>query len=148
MDASLRTYMMDTSAHIEAIKGQEQVELATTDLQVAAVTTEINLLHASRDHNATIISTTADRDASKNQTAGNALVIKEKSNATKAGMMKFKSDAGFDGEDVVAYEFSRMVGNHPTKNLKMDMQKPSSLFLPGQKTAQTKNLKDQHVGLV
>ena len=148
MDASLRTYMMDTSAHIEAIKGQEQVELATTDLQVAAVTTEINLLQASRDHNATIISATADRDASKNQTAGNALVIKEKSNATKAGMMKFKSDAGFDGEDVVAYEFSRMVGNHPTKNLKMDMQKPSSLFLPGQKTAQTKNLKDQHVGLV
>ena len=33
-------------------------------------------------------------------------------------------------------------------NLKMDMQKPNDLYLPGQKASQEKNLKDKYGALV
>ena len=85
---------------------------------------------------------------SKNISNANAQKVILESAATKAGITKFQTNAGFNADDIVTYEFSDLVGSINSNNLKMDMQKPNDLYLPGQKASQEKNLKDKYGALV
>lgn len=100
------------------------------------------------NYNVSTISAQANREYDEKNYDGRAGIIKHESNATKEGFAAFVADAGFSGEDIVAYQFSKMVGNQPSDKLRMDLQKPKELYLPGQQQSQSKNLKDQHAGLI
>lgn len=148
MDKELGLFAKVTETNVEKTEGVYQRVNAGTALQVANITAQVNELKAKMNFNVSVLSAEANRKYDEKNYDGRSGIIKHESNATKVGFAAFKADAGFSGEDIVAYQFSKMVGSQPSDKLRMDLQKPKELYLPGQQESQSKNLKDQHTGLI
>ena len=63
MDIAIREYEMHTKAIVAKVNGQEEVEIGTTEVEIARVTAKLNYLQAQRDLNETIIRVDAEIDA-------------------------------------------------------------------------------------
>ena len=148
MDAANKQFEMDTRTTIEKIRGRTMVAEEQTKYQVANITARINLLQAKNKHNVTKMSQDAALLKSKNVSAAASQKIILESAAYKDVINDFQTNAGFTADNIVSYEFSNLVGSIDPSKLKMDMQKPEELYLPGQKVSQEKNLKDKHGALV
>merc|ERR1711871_1460996 len=138
----------ETEAEMEIMKGRTMVVKEETKLKVANITAKINTLIAQNNYDLKTISSDAELLRSRNVSSGSSQKKILESAAMKAGITKFQTNAGFSADDIVNYEFSDLVGSISSNKLKMDMQKPNALYLPGQKASQEKNLKDKYGTLV
>ena len=148
MDAANKKYEMDSKSKIEKIKGRAMIAEEQTKYQVANITARIDLLQAKSKYNVTKISQDANLLKSKNVSDAVSQKVILESAAYKEAIAGFQTDAGFSADNIVSYEFSDLVGSIDPSKLKMDMQKPEDLYLPGQKASQEKNLKDKYGALV
>ena len=148
MIAANKKFEKETAAAIAIVEGKTMLAKEETQLQVANITAQINVLNAQNVYDVNVILKNANLMKSKNISNANAQKVILESAATKAGITKFQTNAGFNADDIVTYEFSDLVGSINSNNLKMDMQKPNDLYLPGQKASQEKNLKDKYGALV
>ena len=148
MKAANKKFEKETEAEMEIIKGKTLVAQEETKLKVANLTAKINILNAENKYDLKVISSNAELLRSKNISSSNSQKQILESAAMKAGITKFQTNAGFSADDIVNYEFSDLVGSISSSKLKMDMQKPNDLYLPGQKASQEKNLKDKYGALV
>eukprot|EP00943_MAST-04B_sp_MAST-4B-sp1_P001824 g1824.t1 len=148
MIAANKKFEKETEAEMEIIKGKTQIVQEETKFKVANITAKTNILNAENRYDLKVISSDAELLRSKNISSSNSQKNILESAAMKAGIAKFQTNAGFSANDIVNYEFSDLVGSISSNKLKMDIQKPNDLYLPGQKASQEKNLKDKYGTLV
>eukprot|EP00949_MAST-11_sp_MAST-11-sp1_P002397 g2397.t1 len=147
-DKALEEYNAATLVLEEVLAGNISIVEAVTSQQMRDIQNRIDKLIANSSAKIVGIATEAEGSRIEKLADAQANYTLAESQALKKAYTDMRSQVAVDAEGLLNMEFTGVIGEHDTGNLKMDLQKPSMLFLPGQEASAKKNLADNNADVL